>query len=201
MQPRRWASGTAASACSTLLNHGSARRVRRFSKLSKRRPLAYALAVVIATAFMGMLLSGYGPVAIYRAGGADGIAAGTVPTRSRRTAPTNEARGARRGLQDALARLRRQDGPGRSWHAGGPVRGRCRCSSEPGSSSGAQLRPGGAVAARSGRREAFAKRPRQSDSSITTRAKGRNVKCPGRESAGTTATSRALHKKRRRRRL
>ena len=74
-----------------------ARRVRRFSKLSKRRPLAYALAVVIATVFVGMLLSGYGPVAIYRAGGADGVAVRDTRSPPFKTDGAHETKLAARG--------------------------------------------------------------------------------------------------------
>ena len=138
-----------------------ARRVRRFSKLSKRRPLAYALAVVIATVFVGMLLSGYGPVAIYRAGAADGVAARDTRSPPFKADGAHETKLAARGAVsktpsrgfDAKTDLGTHGTPAAQSAAEAGVR------QGPGRHDGARLRPGGAVAARSGRREALREAP------------------------------------------
>ena len=140
--------------------------MRLFSKLSKRRPLAYALAVVIAI-FMGEF-SGYGPVAIYSGRRRRGVAAERPAVQTAH----NEARGARRSPR----RPRAASTPRRTW---APT-ARRRPSPRPMPVFDAGAAPRAALASlwrrvRDGVKR-FAKRPRQSDSSKTTRSQGNCVR-------------------------
>ena len=180
-----------------------ARRVRVLKKLSKRLPLACALTAVIAAAFVGMLLSGYGPVAIYTAGGADGIAARDTrgpPFKADRAHETKlAARGAvsktpSRGF-DAKTDLGAHGTPAAQSAADAGVLAKDRVvTTAPGSAPAALWRRVWDGVKR------FAKRPRQSDSSKTTSSQGKK-----RKTSGTTRKrarddgdeDRALHKKRR----
>ena len=181
-----------------------ARRVRVLKKLSKRLPLACALAVVIATAFMGMLLSGYGPVAIYRAGGADGIAVRDTRGQPFETDGAHETKLAARG---AVSKT-----PSRGFDAKTDLGAHGTPAAQSAADAGVLAKdrvvttaPGSALAALWRRVwdgvKRFAKRPRQSDSSKTTSSQGKK-----RKTSGTTREKRArddgdedraLHKKRR----
>ena len=161
-----------------------ARRVRVLKKLSKRLPLACALAVLIATAFMGMLLSGYGPVAIYTAGGADGIAVRDTRGQPFETDGAHETKLAARG---AVSKT-----PSRGFDAKTDLGAHGTPAAQSAADAGVLAKdrvvttaPGSALAAlwrrvRDGVKR-FAKRPHQSDSSITTRSQRKRHKTSGTE--------------------
>ena len=181
-----------------------ARRVRVLKKLSKRLPLACALTAVIAAAFVGMLLSGYGPVAIYRAGGADGIAARDTRGPPFKADGAHETKLAARGAVsktpsrgfDAKTDLGAHGTPAAQSAAEASVLAKDRV---------VTTAPRAALAAlwrrvRDGVKR-VAKRPRQSESSITTRSRGKRHKTSGttreKRARDDGDEDRAAHKKRR----
>ena len=181
-----------------------ARRVRVLKKLSKRLPLACALAVLIATAFMGMLLSGYGPVAIYTAGGADGIAVRDTRGQPFETDGAHETKLAARG---AVSKT-----PSRGFDAKTDLGAHGTPAAQSAADAGVLAKdrvvttaPGSALAALWRRVwdgvKRFAKRPRQSDSSKTTSSQGKKRKTSGTTREKRTRDhgdeDRTSHKKRR----